>query len=237
MPALDAFQLQLTDAFERHPDVASYDGPSTLSAYFGDCPVYHVPGRVFPVDIAYASERPRSYLETAIETTWDLHRSQGPGDILLFLTGQEEIERACKRLNERVRDADETECDDAQILPLYAALPPEAQARVFCAPPRACRRIVVATNIAETSLTVPGVVFVVDPGVVKQNVYDPETGCDALKITGASARGTRWADAARAVFPSVHERRVRARHADRHRAGDSGAFYANVFHPPLDFNI
>jgi hypothetical protein len=164
MPALDAFQLQLTDAFERHPDVASYDGPSTLSAYFGDCPVYHVPGRVFPVDIAYASERPRSYLETAIETTWDLHRSQGPGDILLFLTGQEEIESACKRLNERVRDADETECDDAQILPLYAALPPEAQARVFCAPPRACRRIVVATNIAETSLTVPGVVFVVDPG-------------------------------------------------------------------------
>ena len=176
-----------SDAFQLHPDVASYDGPSTLSAYFGDCPVYHVPGRVFPVDIAYASERPRSYLETAIETTWDLHRSQGPGDILLFLTGQEEIESACKRLNERVRDADETECDDAQILPLYAALPPEAQARVFCAPPRACRRIVVATNIAETSLTVPGVVFVVDPGVVKQNVYDPETGCDALKITAVSA--------------------------------------------------
>ena len=94
----------------------------------------------------------------------DLHCSQGRGDVLLFLTGKDEIERTCAALNERVREMPEDECPDMQVLPLYAALSPELQARVFAPPPRGCRRVVVATNLAETSLTVPGVVFVVDPG-------------------------------------------------------------------------
>lgn len=158
-----------------------------FSMYFDECPVFHVPGRVFPVSIAYATEAPQSYFETAIETVMDLHCSQGKGDVLLFLTGQEEIERACRRLNERVRELPEEECPDMQVLPLYAALPPEAQARVFGPPPGGCRRVTVATNIAETSLTVPGVVFVVDPGVVKQKEYDPQTGMDSLKVTTISA--------------------------------------------------
>ena len=70
----------------------------------------------------------------------------------------------CAALNERVREMPEDECPDMQVLPLYAALSPELQARVFAPPPRGCRRVVVATNLAETSLTVPVVVFVVDPG-------------------------------------------------------------------------
>ena len=102
-----------------------------FSAYFGDCPVYHVPGRVYPVQIAYAAEQPRSYFETAIETVYDIHRSQGEGDVLLFLTGKEEIERACRALNDRVRAASEDECGDAQVLPLYAALPPNNRRGCF----------------------------------------------------------------------------------------------------------
>ena len=158
-----------------------------FSAYFNDCPVYHVPGRVYPVELAYATEQPKNYAETALETVMDLHCSQGRGDILLFLTGKEEIERTCRRLNERVREMPEDECPDMQVLPLYAALSPELQARVFAPPPAGCRRVVVATNLAETSLTVPGVVFVVDPGFTKQNEYDPATGMDSLKVTSISA--------------------------------------------------
>ena len=71
----------------------------------------------------------------------------------------------------------------------------QAQARVFGPPPNGCRRVTVATNIAETSLTVPGVVFVVDPGVVKQKEYDPQTGMDSLKVTPISAVQARWGSA------------------------------------------
>ena len=139
------------------------------------------------MELAYATEQPKNYAETALETVMDLHCSQGRGDILLFLTGKEEIERTCRRLNERVREMPEDECPDMQVLPLYAALSPELQARVFAPPPAGCRRVVVATNLAETSLTVPGVVFVVDPGFTKQDEYDPTTGMDSLKVTSISA--------------------------------------------------
>ena len=64
-----------------------------FSAYFNDCPVYHVPGRVYPVELAYATETPKHYVATALETVMDLHCSQGRGDVLLFLTGKDEIER------------------------------------------------------------------------------------------------------------------------------------------------
>ena len=155
-----------------------------FSAYFNDCPVYHVPGRVYPVELAYATEQPKNYAETALETVMDLHCSQGRGDILLFLTGKEEIERTCRRLNERVREMPEDECPDMQVLPLYAALSPELQARVFAPPPAGCRRVVVATNLAETSLTVPPSWWT--------RVYQAErvrtaTGMDSLKVTSISA--------------------------------------------------
>ncbi len=68
------------------------------------------------------------------------------------------------------------------MLPLYAALAPDMQARIFSAPPAGCRRVVIATNLAETSLTVPGVVYVVDPGLVKQKEYDPATGMESLLV-------------------------------------------------------
>ena len=162
---------------------ATLDGEK-FSAYFGDCPVLRVPGRAYPVTLAHAADAPPSgeLMPAALDTVWDVHVRQPPGDVLLFLTGADEIERAARELNARVAAAPPDECGDMQVLPLYAALPPDVQARVFAPPPAGCRRVVIATNIAETSLTVPGVVYVVDPGLVKQKEYDPATGMESLLV-------------------------------------------------------
>ncbi len=113
------------------------------------------------------------------------------GDILLFLTGEEEIEDACKRLQREVEGlgpgADELKC-----IPLYSTLPPNQQQRIFePAPPNKSngaigRKIVVSTNIAETSLTIDGVVFVIDPGFSKQKVYNPRIRVESLLVTPIS---------------------------------------------------
>jgi ATP-dependent RNA helicase DHX8/PRP22 len=158
-----------------------------FSTYFDDAPVFTVPGRTFPVQIAHATEAPKSYFQSAIETVVDVHVNTGPGDMLVFLTGQEEIEKACRAVEAHVRSMPEGECPDVQVLPLYASLPPDMQSRVFHPHDPNVRRIIFATNIAETSLTVPGIVFVIDPGVVKQVEYDAMTGMNALKVVPISS--------------------------------------------------
>lgn len=173
----DSFRLVITSATL---DVGKF------SKYFSNCPVFAVPGRTYPVQIAHSTEAPSSYFESSIETVMNIHLNEGPGDILCFLTGQEEIDRACRRIEETVSAMRGGECQDVQVLPLYAALPPEMQSRVFQSHEESVRRIIVATNIAETSLTVPGIVFVVDPGVVKQVEYDAATGMDSLKVVPIS---------------------------------------------------
>ena len=162
---------------------ATLDGEK-FSLYFNDCPVLRVPGRAYPVTLAHAADAPTSgeLLQAALDTVWDIHVKQPPGDVLLFMTGADEIERAARELNARVAAAPPEDCSDMQVLPLYAALAPDIQARVFAPPPAGCRRVVIATHIAETSLTVPGVVYVVDPGLVKQKEYDPATGMEALLV-------------------------------------------------------
>ena len=83
----------------------------------------------------------------------------------------------------QVANLPEGECMDLMVLPLYAALPMEMQARVFSPPVPGCRRCIVATNIAETSITVDGVVYVVDPGMCKEKQYDPNTGASPTHIS------------------------------------------------------
>ena len=97
------------------------------------------------------------------------------GDILLFLTGQEEIDTACEVLYERMKSLG-SEVPDLIILPVYSALPSEMQTRIFDPAPPGSRKVVIATNIAETSLTIDGIYYVVDPGFVKQKVYNSKTG-------------------------------------------------------------
>jgi HrpA-like RNA helicase len=113
------------------------------------------------------------------------------GDIPLFLTGEEEIEDACKRLQREV-DGLGPEAGELKCIPLYSTLPPNLQQRIFePAPPNKSngaigRKIVVSTNIAQTSLTIDGVVFVIDPGFSKQKVYNPRIRVESLLVTPIS---------------------------------------------------
>lgn len=165
---------------------ATLDGDK-FSRYFYSAPVIDIPGRAYPVDIAHATEQPKHHFQAALDATMMVHCKEGvPGDILVFMPGQEEIERLVAKLNDAVASLSEEECPDAQILPLYAALPPEMQARVFSDPPEGLRRIVVATNLAETSVTVPGIVYVIDPGKTKRKDYDADTGMESLAVCDVS---------------------------------------------------
>eukprot|EP00897_Mesotaenium_endlicherianum_P008574 jgi/Mesen1/7745/ME000407S06973 len=164
---------------------ATLDGQK-FSAFFGDCPVLDVPGKLHPVEILHATERPASHLESAVQTAMDIHRRRPEGDILVFLTGQDEIDKAVRKTEEAIGSLEEGACMDAVLLPLHASLPPELQARVFAPVAAGCRRIIYATNVAETSLTLDGIVYVVDPGFVKQRQYNPATGMDALSVVPIS---------------------------------------------------
>ncbi|KAG9447145.1 hypothetical protein H6P81_013273 [Aristolochia fimbriata] len=164
---------------------ATLDGEK-VSTFFSNCPVLQVPGKLYPVEILYSTERPKSYLQAALKVALDIHIKEPPGDVLIFMTGQDDIEKMVTKLEERVQSLEEGTCMDAIILPLHGSLPPELQVRVFSPPPPNCRRFIVATNIAETSLTVDGVVYVIDSGYVKQRQYNPSTGMYSLDVVQIS---------------------------------------------------
>lgn len=150
-----------------------------FSSYFGHAPVYVVPGRRFPVDILYAKQPEANYLQAAIMTVFQIHLTQDLGDILVFLPGQEDIENMAESLQEtKLRLGNNIK--DLLICPIYANLPSEQQARIFEPTPNGARKVVLATNIAETSLTIDGIVYVVDPGLVKEKEYNPRTMMESL---------------------------------------------------------
>uniref|UniRef100_A0A1J3ISA6 RNA helicase n=1 Tax=Noccaea caerulescens TaxID=107243 RepID=A0A1J3ISA6_NOCCA len=160
---------------------ATLDGEK-VSEFFSGCPVLNVPGKLYPVEILYSKERPGSYIESSLKVAIDIHVREPEGDILIFMTGQDDIERLVAKLEEKVRSLAEGSCMDAIIYPLHGSLPPEMQVRVFSPPPPNCRRFIVTTNIAETSLTVDGVVYVIDSGYVKQRQYNPSSGMYSLDV-------------------------------------------------------
>ncbi|KAG9389519.1 Helicase associated domain (HA2) [Carpediemonas membranifera] len=156
-------------------------------------PILEVPGRRFPVSIYYSVDPVRGYVPAAVLTILQVHFTQGPGDILVFLTGQEEIEDAQRQLREQhdtaVRnglECAEEEMAEIIIVPLYASLPRAQQMDVFAPTPRHARKIVLSTNIAETSLTIDNIVYVVDSGYVKMKDFDEDTGAEALQIVPIS---------------------------------------------------
>ncbi|XP_038714325.1 probable pre-mRNA-splicing factor ATP-dependent RNA helicase DEAH4 isoform X2 [Tripterygium wilfordii] len=164
---------------------ATLDGEK-VSKFFLDCPVLNVPGKLYPVEILYSKERPTSYLESCLRVAIDIHIREPEGDVLIFMTGQDDIEKLVAKLEDKIRSLEEGSCMDAIVLPLHGSLPPEMQVRVFTPPPSNCRRFIVSTNIAETSLTVDGVVYVVDCGYVKQRQYVPSTGMYSLDVVQIS---------------------------------------------------
>ncbi|VDP13935.1 unnamed protein product [Soboliphyme baturini] len=156
-----------------------------FSQYFFEAPIFTIPGRTFPVEILYTREPETDYLDAALITVMQIHLTEPPGDILVFLTGQEEIDTACEILFERMKSLG-PDVPELIILPVYSALPSEMQTRIFEPSPSGSRKVVIATNIAETSLTIDGIFYVVDPGFVKQKIYIPKTGMDSLVVTPIS---------------------------------------------------
>ena len=156
-----------------------------FSEYFFEAPIFTIPGRTFPVTTLYTKEPENDYLDAALTTIMTIHLTEPPGDVLLFLTGQEEIDTACEILYERMKALGK-DVPELLILPVYSALPSEMQTRIFEPAPPGGRKVVIATNIAETSLTIDGIYYVVDPGFVKQKVYNSKTGMDSLVVTPIS---------------------------------------------------
>ncbi|CAF3656713.1 unnamed protein product [Rotaria socialis] len=195
--ATDILMGLLKEVAKQRPDLKIIVMSATLDAgkfqdYFDKAPLLTIPGRTFPVEIFYTPEPERDYLEAAIRTTIQIHMSEEQeGDILLFLTGQEEIEDACKRLQRDVENLG-PHAGELKCIPLYSTLPPNLQQRIFePAPPNKPngaigRKVVISTNIAETSLTIDGVVFVIDPGFSKQKVYNPRIRVESLLVTPIS---------------------------------------------------
>lgn len=180
----------LKDITRFRPELKLLISSATLNAkkfseYFDDAPIYQVPGRRFEVDIHYTKQPEANYLHAAITTVFQIHTTQKKGDILVFLTGQDEIEMAAENLEETCRKLG-NKIPNMIVCPIYANLPPELQAKIFDPTPEGSRKVVLATNIAETSITIDGIVYVIDPGFVKENVYNPRTGMESLVVTPCS---------------------------------------------------
>ncbi|XP_043352564.1 pre-mRNA-splicing factor ATP-dependent RNA helicase DHX16 isoform X1 [Dermochelys coriacea] len=156
-----------------------------FSTFFDDAPIFRIPGRRFPVDIYYTKAPEADYLEACVVSVLQIHVTQAPGDILVFLTGQEEIEACCEMLQERCRRLG-SKISELLVLPIYANLPSDMQAKIFEPTPPGARKVVVATNIAETSLTIDGIIYVIDPGFCKQKSYNARTGMESLIVTPCS---------------------------------------------------
>lgn len=156
-----------------------------FSAYFDDAPIFRIPGRRYPVTTYYTKDPEADYLAAAVTTAMQIHLTQPDGDILVFLTGQEEIESLQERLN-FIGKKLKGKMKELIVVPIYASLPPELQAEIFKPTPIGARKIVLATNIAETSITIDGISYVIDPGFCKMNTYNPRNGLESLVITPCS---------------------------------------------------
>ncbi|TPX54295.1 hypothetical protein SeMB42_g00374 [Synchytrium endobioticum] len=168
-----------------------------FSDFLGQCPVFSIPGRMFDVDIFYLKKMKlgtlkATYIQRSVDTVLHIHKNEEPGDVLVFLTGQNEIEQAMKRLEDELDELNAKDIKYGHVVrnliahPIYSALETMEQRAIFDPPPRDTRKVIFATNIAQTSVTIPGIRYVVDSGFVKQKMYDPQTSMDALLVVPVS---------------------------------------------------
>jgi pre-mRNA-splicing factor ATP-dependent RNA helicase DHX16 len=178
------------DVARFRPDLKLIISSATLDAekfskFFDNARIFKIPGRRYPVDIFYTKAPEADYLDAAIVTTLQIHVTQPPGDILVFLTGQEEVDTAAEILQQRTKGLG-TKIKELIVLRIYSTLPSDLQAKIFEPTPPGARKVILATNIAETSLTIDGIKYVIDTGFCKQKTYNPRTGMESLIVTPIS---------------------------------------------------
>jgi hypothetical protein len=144
-----------------------------FSDFFGGVPIFKIPGRTFPVETYFAKVPFEDYVDSAVKKCMEIHLTSPPGDILVFMTGQEDINCVCYELSQMVADLSSNgrKLTPLHVLPMYSALPADLQARIFMKAEKGARKCIVSTNIAETSLTIDGIRYVVDAGFSKVKVY------------------------------------------------------------------
>jgi pre-mRNA-splicing factor ATP-dependent RNA helicase DHX15/PRP43 len=200
--ATDILMALLKSLAKRRPDLKIIVVSATLDEnkfqkYFGltagaPAPLFKLPDRTHPVEVLYTQEPEPDYVEAAVRTVLMIHLAEDPGDILLFLPGEEEIVDACRRIKLEADDLVNQDPDSVgplSCIPVYSTLSPQQQQRIFDDPPRPRytggppgRKVVVCTDIAETSLTIDGIVYVVDPGFSMQKVYNPRIRVEFLLV-------------------------------------------------------
>lgn len=178
----------LQNIIRRRPDLKVIITSATIdtvkfSKVFHDAPVIEVSGRTFPVDIRYVDDAAEDdYVEAAVAQALSLIRTDGPGDMLVFMPTEMDIRECVALFEKKVTHGElRSACD---VLPLFGRLAGKAQNRVFLSSPH--MKIVVATNVAETSLTVPGIRYVVDTGLARILSYNARAKTTKLPVTRIS---------------------------------------------------
>lgn len=144
-----------------------------------------IEGRMYPVDVLYLEKPAEDYVERAVQTVFEIHTKEPDGDILVFLSGREEIDTAVQAISERAANL-HPRSPSLMPLPLYAGLSTEQQMYVFEEAPENTRKVIFSTNIAEASVTIDGIMYVVDTGFVKLRAFNPITGIETLTATPVS---------------------------------------------------
>lgn len=171
----------------QRPELRVIISSATLDAeayasYFGGAAILSIEGRTHPVSLAYTAAPVGNYVGAAVDAAWHLHTNAPPGDILIFFTGRDEIDAALQMIADRAIGAQ----SPPLLLPAHASADAASLAAVFAPAPRGTRKIVAATNVAEASVTIDGIRYVVDCGYTKLRTYDQKRDMDVLAIVPAS---------------------------------------------------
>ncbi|CEO99196.1 hypothetical protein PBRA_001102 [Plasmodiophora brassicae] len=168
---------------------ATIDTDLFCAFFGGDTVAVGIGGAQYPVDVVYLDTPTRNYIDRAVQTVVDIHRRMPPGDVLVFLPGRSEVDEVVSRIKDVVLTERNPTSWNLRALPMYAGLATAEQLKAI-EPDSSCRKAIVSTNVCETSVTIPSVVYVVDSGFVKQDAFDPRTGFQSLHtvpISQASA--------------------------------------------------
>uniref|UniRef100_A0A8C7DL06 RNA helicase n=1 Tax=Oncorhynchus kisutch TaxID=8019 RepID=A0A8C7DL06_ONCKI len=168
-----------------------------FSQYINKSPVLYLEGRLHHIQINYTKHPQSDYLQATLVTVFQIHQEAPTSyDILVVMTGQEEIEalaRTCRDIAKNLPDG----CGPMTATPLYASLSPAQQLRLFQPAPKGCRKVILSTNIAEMSITISGIKYIIDTGMVKAKHFNPESGLEVLAVQWVS-KAQAWQRAGRA---------------------------------------